>query len=125
MAGALSRRWPLLTCYPSYPCHPCLSALYAFIEPNFVLSSHSFEGPLNASTGDPILRVENISYSYPAAGSRPPVEALREVSLSVRSGEYVVILGHNGSGKSTLARHLNGLLLPDSRRCVGGWMRYA
>ena len=63
---------------------------------------------------DPILRLENVSYAYPAAGSRPPVQALREVSLTVRRGEYVVVLGHNGSGKSTLARHLNGLLLPDA-----------
>ncbi len=63
---------------------------------------------------DPILRLEKISYAYPAAGSRPPVQALREVSLTVRRGEYVVVLGHNGSGKSTLARHLNGLLLPDA-----------
>ena len=71
---------------------------------------------------DPILRLENVSYAYPAAGSRPPVQALREVSLTVRRGEYVVVLGHNGSGKSTLARHLNGLLLPDAGEVwVEGW----
>lgn len=42
------------------------------------------------------------------------VFALNGVSLSVKKGEFVCILGHNGSGKSTLARHLNALLLPVS-----------
>lgn len=62
----------------------------------------------------PILRVENVSYSYPAEGSQPPVQALRDVSLAVEPGEYLAIIGHNGSGKSTLARHFNGLLIPDA-----------
>lgn len=40
------------------------------------------------------------------------IDALRDVSLSIRKGEYVGLLGMNGSGKSTLARLLNGLLKP-------------
>ncbi len=71
---------------------------------------------------NPILRIDNISYAYPAAGTRPAVQALRGVSMDVRRGEYVVVLGHNGSGKSTLARHLNGLLLPNAGDVwVEGW----
>jgi energy-coupling factor transport system ATP-binding protein len=42
------------------------------------------------------------------------VPALDDVTLSVRRGEYLALLGHNGSGKSTLGRLLNGLLLPTS-----------
>lgn len=38
--------------------------------------------------------------------------AVDDVSLEVKKGEFVVILGRNGSGKSTLAKHLNALLLP-------------
>lgn len=61
----------------------------------------------------PILRVENLHYTYPAANGEA-VQALAGVSLSVEPGEYVAILGHNGSGKSTLAKHLNALLQPSA-----------
>lgn len=38
--------------------------------------------------------------------------ALKDITLSIRQGEYIGLLGRNGSGKSTLARLLNGLLKP-------------
>ncbi|MCX7840297.1 MAG: energy-coupling factor transporter ATPase [Anaerolineae bacterium] len=56
-----------------------------------------------------LIRVENLHHTY---ASTPPIEALRGIDLTIRAGEYVVIVGANGSGKSTLARHLNALLLP-------------
>ena len=40
------------------------------------------------------------------------VRALNEVSLDVKPGEFIAVLGHNGSGKSTLAKHINALLFP-------------
>ncbi|MCD6156720.1 MAG: energy-coupling factor transporter ATPase [Candidatus Atribacteria bacterium] len=39
-------------------------------------------------------------------------EVLKDVNLTIKSGEFVVLLGRNGSGKSTLARHCNALLVP-------------
>ena len=38
--------------------------------------------------------------------------ALKGVSLDIKEGEFVAILGHNGSGKSTFAKLMNGILLP-------------
>lgn len=38
--------------------------------------------------------------------------ALSEISIEIKKGEFVAVLGHNGSGKSTFAKHLNALLLP-------------
>ena len=57
---------------------------------------------------------ERVSFSYPGSG-RP---ALSGVSLDLRQGEYVGVVGPNGGGKSTLVRLLNGLLKPDSGRVL-------
>ncbi len=40
------------------------------------------------------------------------VTAVKNLSLNVKKGEFVVIIGHNGSGKSTLAKLINAILLP-------------
>ena len=53
---------------------------------------------------------ERVSYSYP--GSERP--ALSEVSLDLRRGEYVGVVGPNGVRKSSLVRLLSGLLKPES-----------
>jgi energy-coupling factor transport system ATP-binding protein len=53
------------------------------------------------------LRLEDVSFTYPSG-----VTALEHVSLTVREGEAVALVGENGAGKTTLAKHLNGLLRP-------------
>ncbi|MBC9785284.1 energy-coupling factor transporter ATPase [Heliobacterium chlorum] len=62
-----------------------------------------------------LITVENVSYSYPDPSGQP-IPALKNVSLTIRPGEWVAILGANGSGKSTLAKHLNALLVPKEGR---------
>lgn len=54
----------------------------------------------------PLLLVDSLTVKYGA------IAALRGVSLSVRRGEIVALLGANGAGKSTLMRTLSGLLRP-------------
>lgn len=62
------------------------------------------------------IKAENLSYAYEEDDGTPQKAVLRGVSLEVKRGEYVAILGHNGSGKSTFAKLLNMILVPDSGR---------
>ena len=62
-----------------------------------------------------ILRVQDVTFRYdPDAADL----ALNNVSVKVRRGEFVAVLGANGCGKSTLAKHFNALLLPTGGRVL-------
>jgi energy-coupling factor transport system ATP-binding protein len=60
-----------------------------------------------------LIRLENVTFTYPDRGDIRERNTLESISFTVKSGEYIAILGANGSGKSTLAKMINGLLLPD------------
>ncbi|GFE69693.1 energy-coupling factor ABC transporter ATP-binding protein [Chroococcus sp. FPU101] len=53
------------------------------------------------------IDIADLFYTYPDG-----TQALKGISLSIRSTERVALVGANGSGKSTLLQHLNGILLP-------------
>ncbi len=61
-----------------------------------------------------IIRIENLEYDYIQEEEKPPLRAIKGVSLDIEKGSFTAIIGRNGSGKSTLAKNLNGLLLPTS-----------
>ena len=78
------------------------------------------------------IKADKISYSYPVIDDTDEFDtkkkkeetekpepkkkqgenALKDVSMEVRQGQFLCILGRNGSGKSTFAKHLNALLMP-------------
>ena len=60
----------------------------------------------------PIVKAQDVRYSY--AGEDNITIALSGVTLDVKKGEFVAIIGHNGSGKSTFAKHINALYLPEA-----------
>ena len=64
-----------------------------------------------------IIEGSGLVYEYRKYGEDGEVAAVTRavdgVSLDVKRGDFVAILGHNGSGKSTLAKHINAILTPD------------
>jgi putative ABC transport system ATP-binding protein len=59
-----------------------------------------------------VARVQNLSKSY--GSERTRVDALRDISLGIRRGEFTAIMGPSGSGKSTLMHIMAGLDAPTS-----------
>ena len=53
--------------------------------------------------------LNDVRFKYPNG-----VEALKGISLTIKDGEFVAIMGQNGAGKTTLVKHFNGLLKPSS-----------
>lgn len=100
-----------------------------------VLDSASFATD-EAAASEPAIEISHLSHSYSLSarerrrwhkrsaaegasnkqalwGNDPSSPwALRDVSLTVRRGEFLGLAGHTGSGKSTLVQHLNGLIRP-------------
>jgi ABC-type cobalt transport system, ATPase component len=63
-----------------------------------------------------IVKTENVIYEYVKRDEEGNVDgvirAVNDVSLGIRQGDFIAIVGHNGSGKSTLAKHMNAILQP-------------
>lgn len=97
---------------------------------------NAFSATDEAAASEPVIEISHLSHSYSLSarerrrwrkrsttadasskqalwGNDPNSPwALRDVSLTVRRGEFLGLAGHTGSGKSTLVQHLNGLIRP-------------
>lgn len=58
------------------------------------------------------IKADKVRFAYEPAEGELPREVLHGVSLEIKKGEFVALLGHNGCGKSTMAKLFNGMLLP-------------
>lgn len=69
-----------------------------------------------------MIEAKNLVFEYIRRDEEGNVESIHravdEVSLDVKKGDFVAILGHNGSGKSTIAKHINAILLPSEGTLV-------
>ncbi|MBR8836369.1 MAG: ABC transporter ATP-binding protein [Stigonema ocellatum SAG 48.90 = DSM 106950] len=88
-----------------------LSTLYEFLEEEVPKPRGKATTGLNPKDG---IRFENVSFTY--AGSSQP--ALKNISLHLKPGEKLAIVGENGSGKTTLIKLLTRLYSPDSGRIL-------
>ena len=101
-----------------------LSAISGMYEDNLYLSNlyEYLAQPVPASPGRAVkgpepqrgLEFENVSFAYPGAKDK----ALRNISLTVRPGEGLALVGENGSGKTTLIKLLTRLYEPTEGRIL-------
>lgn len=65
-----------------------------------------------------MVDIKDLTFKYTSAEDGLEKYAVNGVSLEVKKGEFLVVLGHNGSGKSTIAKHINALLVPTSGKVI-------
>jgi len=95
---------------PSYPL-TMEDALKVFQKRDWKISDEKYADLLKKEEetryGDKIIEVNGLEYIYPGN-----INALDNLSMQIRQGEFLAIIGQNGSGKTTLVKHFNGLLKP-------------
>ena len=67
---------------------------------------------MDLKENDPIIELKNVSFSYTSNITGESLLAIDDVSMNVKKGEFVAVLGANGSGKSTLCKLINAQLMP-------------
>jgi energy-coupling factor transport system ATP-binding protein len=72
-------------------------------------SGNGHPSPTGRVPGETVIETRDLCFSYPTRS-----DVLRNVSVDVRRGELLAVVGQNGSGKSTLASLMNGILKPST-----------
>eukprot|EP00571_Detonula_confervacea_P005111 CAMPEP_0172324904 /NCGR_PEP_ID=MMETSP1058-20130122/52602_1 /TAXON_ID=83371 /ORGANISM="Detonula confervacea, Strain CCMP 353" /LENGTH=648 /DNA_ID=CAMNT_0013041319 /DNA_START=155 /DNA_END=2101 /DNA_ORIENTATION=+ len=103
-SGAGDRVFFLLDRHPNPPGTGNLLVKSAETEPNEIRTNED-------------ITIEKVSFSYP---SRPDVLALNEITINIKSGSLVALVGHSGCGKSTIVSLLERLYDPNEGRIKFG-----
>jgi ATP-binding cassette, subfamily B, bacterial len=95
-----------------YECALFLEDVEQFVKLKHEMVAGHGGGPAPATFST--LRLDHVSFRYPESAE----PALRDVTLEIRAGEIVALVGENGSGKTTLAKLLCGLYSPAAGRVL-------
>ena len=88
-----------------------ISNLYEYLEQPVISQSGVAESGIDPSRG---LELENVSFSYPGSDAK----ALDDITLQIRPGDSLAIVGENGSGKTTLIKLITRLYEPSNGRIL-------
>ena len=91
-----------------------LEDLHRFLERAPAVTTDRTSGALEDVRPFGELAVDNVHFAYPNSHD----EALRGVSMRIRAGEVIALVGENGSGKTTLAKLLAALFMPTAGRIL-------
>lgn len=98
-----------------------MSNLYGFLGERFRIARRPAAEPPALPARTPArarhgaeIRFENVSFAYPTKDTY----ALEDVSLVIRAGEKVALVGHNGAGKTTFVKLMTGLYTPTEGRIL-------
>ena len=88
--------------------------IYDIMSPNKIVAMVLVQQGSRRNMG--IVKTDKLTFEYIRRDDDGKVEgvtrAVDQVSLDIKQGDFIAILGHNGSGKSTLAKHMNAILYP-------------
>ncbi len=90
------------------PQHPYTKALLASVPK--LGSSAKRDLPADARSKQPVLKLDNVSVTYPKRGRVPAFTAAKNISFEIYPGEILGLVGESGSGKTTVGRAAIGLL---------------
>ncbi|WP_124067898.1 ABC transporter ATP-binding protein [Clostridium sp. E02] len=90
--------------YIAYNCTLYMEQLYAFLEEKKPMKREELLTSLKGEVKE--IRLENLTFRYKSSKTD---DALKGVSLQIKKGDHIAIVGKNGSGKSTIAKMIAGL----------------